>query len=44
MTVTVNDLALSVRRQAGDWGAALMTLDTQMTAVATTMSWSAVPT
>jgi len=38
MTVTVNDLVLAVRRQAGDWGAALMALDTQMSAVATTMS------
>jgi hypothetical protein len=38
MTVTVNDLVLSVRRQAGDWGAALMTLDTQMAADATTLS------
>jgi len=38
MTVTVNDLVLSVRRQLGDWGAALMTLDTTMTDVATTLS------
>lgn len=38
MTVTVNDLVLSVRRQAGDWGAALMVLSGQMAADATTVS------
>jgi hypothetical protein len=43
MTVTVNDLALQVRRKAGDWGAALMTLDTQMAADATTMSVASRP-
>lgn len=43
MTVTVNDLVLSVRRQAGDWGAALMTLSASMDASTTTMSIVARP-
>jgi hypothetical protein len=43
MTVTVNDLVLAVRRQTGDWGAALMTLDTGMDATATTVSVVARP-
>lgn len=38
MTVTVNDLILSVRRQAGDWGAALMRLDASMDTSTTTLS------
>jgi hypothetical protein len=40
MTVTVNDLVIAVRRQAGDWGAALMALDTAMTdsSASTTLS------
>ena len=43
MTVTVNDLVLSVRRQAGDWGAALMTLDASMDASTTTLSVASRP-
>jgi hypothetical protein len=40
MTVTVNDLVLTVRRQAGDWGAALMCLDTAMTDVSSNTTLS----
>jgi hypothetical protein len=45
MTVTVNDLVLTIRRQAGDWGAALMTLDTAMTdsTASTTLSVTSRP-
>jgi hypothetical protein len=42
MTVTVNDLILSVRRQAGDWGAALLSLKTAMTDVSTDVTLAVV--
>jgi hypothetical protein len=38
MTTTVNDLVLGVRRRTSDWGAALMTLTTQMSDTTTTMA------
>lgn len=42
MTVTVNDLVLTVRRKVGDWGAALVVLDDALTADTTDTTVSVV--